>query len=94
MLVIHHALQMKEKKIKTFNDPVSGGWWKKTQANGIVKVNEGNLQSRMFSRTSEGKKIKPSKWKSNVPVEQGKEKSKTFKERMEGTLQCRRKPSR
>jgi len=43
MLVIHHALKVKEKKIETFKDPVSGGWMKKAQANGIIMVNEENL---------------------------------------------------
>ena len=58
MLVIHHALKMKEKKIKTFKDPWLGGWCEKAQANGIVKVKEGSLRKRKgcSSRTSEGKK--------------------------------------
>jgi len=43
---MHHALQMKENKTKTFKVPVSGGWLKKAQANGIGKVNEGNFQNR------------------------------------------------
>ncbi len=60
------------KENKNLQRSVSGGWWKKAQANGIIKVNEGNLQSRKgcSSRTSKGEKIKPSGEENNVPMEQ------------------------
>jgi len=46
------------------------------------------------SRTNEGKKMKPSRIGKQCSCGTREGKRKTFRIRMEGTLQCRRKPSR